>query len=132
MVQRGILAGLVALALRGAASVPPLQSGVLNVRDFGAKGDGANLDSGAINAAIEAAAARGGGTVFLPAGTYRSVSIRLRSDVSLDLDEGAVLRAADRGPGRGVRRLGAEPERSVPGLGPLPLPQQPDLGASDW
>ena len=38
---------------------------VYNVRSYGAKGDGKALDSPAINRAIEAAAAKGGGTVYL-------------------------------------------------------------------
>ena len=50
-----------------------------DVRDYGAKGDGVALDSPAINAAIDAAAAAGGGTVLLPAGRYLSFSIRLKS-----------------------------------------------------
>lgn len=69
-------------------------AGVYNVRDFGAKGDGKTLDSPAINAAIEAAAEAGGGTVLLPAGTYLSYSIRLKSNIHLYLDAGSVLLAA--------------------------------------
>ncbi len=65
-----------------------------NIRDFGAAGDGNSLDSPAINAAIEAAAKAGGGTVRLPAGTYLSLSIRLASNITLYLDAGAVLLAA--------------------------------------
>ena len=95
MVQCGILAAFALLSTLGAQT----GNGALDVRDFGAKGDGKALDSGAINAAIDAAAAKGGGTVLLPAGTYRSVSIRLKSNVALYLDQGAVLLAADRGPG---------------------------------
>jgi polygalacturonase len=79
--------------------VSETETGVYNVKAFGAKGDGMALDSGPINAAIDAAWGRGGGTVFLPAGVYRSVSIRLRSNISLFLDQGATLLAADRGPG---------------------------------
>ena len=45
-------------------------SGVYDVRDYGANGNGTTLDHGAINKAIEAAAAGGGGQVVLPAGTY--------------------------------------------------------------
>ena len=41
-------------------------TGVYNVRDFGAKGDGKTLDSPAINAAIEQAVKDGGGQVLLP------------------------------------------------------------------
>lgn len=69
-------------------------NGYYNVKDYGAKGDGKTTDSNAINAAIEAAAEKGGGTVFLPAGTYLSYSIRLKSNISLYLDHGAVLKAA--------------------------------------
>jgi polygalacturonase len=45
-----------------------------NVRRFGAKGNGTTVDSPAINQAIEAAAAAGGGTVRFPAGVYLSYS----------------------------------------------------------
>ena len=43
-----------------------------DVKAYGATGDGRTLDTDAINRAIEAASAAGGGTVFLPAGTYAS------------------------------------------------------------
>ena len=58
-------------------------TGVYNVRDFGAKGDGQTLDSPAINAAIEAAVRDGGGQVLLPAGTYLCGSIHLKSNIGL-------------------------------------------------
>jgi polygalacturonase len=65
-----------------------------NVKKYGAKGDGKNLDSKAINKAIEQAALNGGGTVYLPAGTYLSGSIRLKSNISLFIDQGAMIVAA--------------------------------------
>ena len=55
--------------------------GWVDVRMHGAKGDGAATDSPAINRAIDAAAAAGGGTVYFPAGVYLSYSIRLKSNV---------------------------------------------------
>ncbi|HEU5124741.1 MAG TPA: glycoside hydrolase family 28 protein [Verrucomicrobiae bacterium] len=67
---------------------------VFNVRDFGAAGDGSALDSPAINKAIEACAAAGGGTVWIPGGTYLSGSIRLTNNLNLHLDAGAILLAA--------------------------------------
>lgn len=71
-----------------------MATGVFNVRDYGAKGDGKTLDSPAINAAIEAAVHDGGGQVFLPAGTYLSGSIRLKSNIELHLSAGSTILAA--------------------------------------
>jgi len=72
-----------------------LSSGIFNVKQYGAVGNGKNLDSKAINLAIDAASAKGGGTVFLPAGSYLCGSIRLKSNISLYLDQGATIIAAD-------------------------------------
>ena len=66
---------------------------VYNVRDYGAKADGITNDAPAINKAIDACNAAGGGTVFVPTGIYGSGSIRLKSNVTLALDKGAVLKA---------------------------------------
>ncbi len=65
-----------------------------NVRDYGAVGDGQNLDSPAIDKAIRAAADAGGGTVLVPAGTYLSGSIHLQSNIHLELDAGATILGA--------------------------------------
>ncbi len=75
-------------------SAGPLLAG-FDVRAYGAVGDGRALDTDAINAAIEAAHAAGGGTVCFPAGTYASFTIRLRSNVTLMLGMGATLLAAE-------------------------------------
>ncbi|HEX4320126.1 MAG TPA: glycoside hydrolase family 28 protein [Acidobacteriaceae bacterium] len=64
-----------------------------NIRNFGATGDGKTLDSPAINRAIEAAAATGGGTIYFPAGIYACFSIRLKSHITLYLDQGAIILA---------------------------------------
>jgi polygalacturonase len=68
---------------------------IVDVRSYGATGDGATIDSGAINRAIEAASRAGGGTVWFAAGTYLSYSIRLQSRISLYLEAGAVIVAAE-------------------------------------
>jgi polygalacturonase len=68
---------------------------VFDVRNFGAAGDGKSLDSPAINRAIEAAGAKGGGRVYVPAGTYPCYSLRLTSAVTLYLDQGATILAAE-------------------------------------
>lgn len=80
---------------RAAARARPADSAVYGVRAYGARGDGRAVDSGAVNRAIEAAAAAGGGTVHFPAGTYLCFSIRLKSNVALHLDAGATVLAAD-------------------------------------
>jgi polygalacturonase len=64
---------------------------VCNVRDYGAKGDGATKDTTAIQSAIDACAKKGGGTVTLPAGNYLSAPIVLKSNITLHLDKGATL-----------------------------------------
>ena len=68
---------------------------MFDVRTFGATGDGKTIDSPAINKAIEAAAAAGGGTVFFPGGNYICFSIRLKSHVDLYLSQGCAIIAAD-------------------------------------
>jgi len=71
----------------------PPQAGLpyFNVREYGAIGDGETLDSPAIQAAIDACAEQGGGTVFLPAGKYVAGSLFLRSHITLYVDAGAML-----------------------------------------
>ena len=65
-----------------------------NVRAFGAMGDGVHLDSPAIDQAIGAAAAAGGGTVLVPAGNYLSGSVHLQSTIHLLIDAGATILGA--------------------------------------
>jgi polygalacturonase len=72
-------------------------AGIYDVKGFGAKGDGKTVDTPAINRAIEAAAAGGGGTVRFPAGTYLCFSIHLKSKVDLYLDRGATILAGETG-----------------------------------
>jgi len=58
----------------------------LNVRDFGAKGDGSTKDTAAIQRAIDRASSLGGGDVLVPAGRYLSGALALRSNTTLRLD----------------------------------------------
>lgn len=63
----------------------------VQVRAFGALGDGVARDTAAIQAAIDACHARGGGTVLVPAGTYLTGALTMRSNITLHLDAGATL-----------------------------------------
>ena len=67
---------------------------VYDIRNYGARGDGKTNDGDAINKAITAAVQSGGGTVYLPPGTWYSYTIRLQSNISLYIDQGATLIAA--------------------------------------
>jgi polygalacturonase len=103
----------------------PGQTGtVYNVRDFGAKGDGITPDSPSINKAIEEAASKGGGTIFFPAGTYLSVSIRLKNNISLFIDQGATILAA--APSETMKYDAPEPNIWGDSL------QYQDFGHSHW
>jgi polygalacturonase len=66
-----------------------------DVTAFGALGHGRILAHQGINAAIRAAHDAGGGVVVVPAGRYLCFSIRLASAVTLHLEQGAVIEAAD-------------------------------------
>jgi polygalacturonase len=74
---------------------PAAAEAVFNVRTYGATGDGKTVDTPAINKAIEAVAAAGGGTLLFPAGTYMCFTIHLRSRVDLYLSRGCTILAAD-------------------------------------
>jgi hypothetical protein len=77
-----------------AAGQGPGSRPVWNVVGFGAKGDGAALDTGAINRAIVACNKAGGGTVFFPAGIYKTGTVYLLSNVTLFLDAGSVIKGS--------------------------------------
>jgi len=95
----GAALGAVAGAIPARAQSVPSESsgrfGIFSVREFGAVGDGNAIDTPAVNRAIDAAAAAGGGTVLFPAGTYACYSIRLKSNIELRLERGATILAAE-------------------------------------
>ena len=64
---------------------------MLNVRSFGAVGDGVTKDTKSLQAAIDAAASGGGATIVFPPGQYLAGTLVLRSSLSLHLERGAVL-----------------------------------------
>ena len=99
---------------------------IFNVRSYGATGDGKTLDTSAINKAIEAAAAAGGGTVHFPSGTYLCYSIHLKSSVALFLDAGATILAASVPP-EGTTTGGYDPAGP-----PQPWEKFQDFGHNHW
>ncbi len=62
-----------------------------NILDHAAVADGKTLNSVAINTLISKVSAAGGGTVYVPPGTFLTGTIYLKSHVTLHLENGAVL-----------------------------------------
>jgi len=64
---------------------------LFNIRDYGATGNAQSLDTAAIQRAVDACAASGGGVVYCPPGTYLTGTVFLTSHVELHLETGATL-----------------------------------------
>jgi polygalacturonase len=92
--------------------------GTYNVADYGAHNDGSALSTEAFRAAIHAAGAAGGGTVYVPAGHYVTGPIELVSNLVLRFDAGAVVRfPAMRLPFTAGRQQGVECLTPIPLIG---------------
>ena len=90
---------LVAKGLAAEEAVAPSSTlagrGIYSVLDYGAKGTGTTDDTAAIQKAVDACGAAGGGRVLLPAGrTYLAGAITLRSGVDFHVPRGAVLKGS--------------------------------------
>ena len=82
---------LLLLAFSSASLSTAAAPAPFNPYDFGAAGDGRHKDTTALQAAIDACAKAGGGTVLLPPGRFLTGAIQLRSRVTFDLAPGAVI-----------------------------------------
>lgn len=67
---------------------------VYNIRDYGAISDGKTVTTKAIQKAIDTCSNTGGGTVYIPTGTFVTGAIQLKSRVHLKLESGAVLKGS--------------------------------------
>ncbi len=63
----------------------------IQIDEFGAKGDGQFLNTGAINTAILTCNQKGGGVVLIPAGLWLTGPIEMQSNVNLHIDRDAIL-----------------------------------------
>jgi polygalacturonase len=84
-----------AASLLIAASALQAERKIFVANDYGAKGDGATIETAAIQNAIDAAAAVHG-TVTLKPGVYLTGSLFLKSGVTLDIPEGATIIGSER------------------------------------
>ena len=87
-----VLIGICCANVCWAQSPQPSQTDhVFKITDFGARGDGATVNTGAINDALEACAKAGGGQILIPPGRFLTGTIHLRSHLTLFLEAGATL-----------------------------------------
>ena len=82
----GAALSLLAVLVMASASA----KGTFSVERFGARGDGTTLNTAAIQRAIDSAA-KSGGTVVFPAGTFLTGSLFVKSGVTLKVDKGVTL-----------------------------------------
>ena len=87
MSRKNLLVVALALGLALLAHAEEMYS----ILSFGAKSDSQFLNTSAIQKAIDNAYTNGGGTVYIPAGTFLTGSLKLKSHVSLYLESGATL-----------------------------------------
>ena len=66
----------------------------IDVISQGALGDGMTVNTSVIQKAIDLCGRSGGGTVYFPSGSYVSGTLFLKSNVTLELSSGAVLKAS--------------------------------------
>jgi polygalacturonase len=83
--------GVLFIALAASPSARAAETTNLNATAHGVVGDGVTLNTDAIQKAIDDCGAGGGGTIQFPAGRYLTGTIQLKDNVTLHLDENAVL-----------------------------------------
>jgi polygalacturonase len=96
MTTRLSLLVILLCAVHGAEAAPPAArkpgAAQFDVRSFGAVPDGKTKATAAVKKAIDAAAAAGGGTIVFSGGTFLSGPIHLKSNITLYIDAGTVLK----------------------------------------
>ena len=72
-------------------SAPTFKNYTINIRDFGALGDGKTLCTSAFSTAINKISKKGGGKLIVPSGIWFTGPIELKSNVNLHLEYGAII-----------------------------------------
>lgn len=70
---------------------PVIPPATFNITNYGAVGDGAAMNTSAIQKTVDAASAAGGGTVLVPTGRFLTGPFKLAGKINLHLDKGAVI-----------------------------------------
>ena len=85
------LSSLMALLLIFLCSITNCYAQTFNIKDYGAINDGKTINTTAIQKAVDACYQNGGGRVYVPAGTFVTGTLHLKSNVDLFLESGSVL-----------------------------------------
>ena len=70
---------------------PQFPNNEVNLKDFGAVGDGSTLCTDAFRQAIDALAQKGGGKLIVPQGVWFTGPITLKSNINLHIEKGGII-----------------------------------------
>src|SRR5712671_3270176 len=73
-------------------AMPVIPQNVVNLSDFGGSGDGKTLNTAAFEKAFAALAEKGGGELVVPPGIWLTGPMKLRSNINLHLEHGALVK----------------------------------------
>ena len=73
-------------------SILAIQAKIYDIKSLGADTSGKVACTDLIKQSIKNASAEGGGTIYFPAGTYLTAAIHLESNITLDIESGAVMK----------------------------------------
>lgn len=73
-------------------SILAIHAKIYDIKSLGADTSGKVACTDLIKQSIKNASAEGGGTIYFPAGTYLTAAIHLESNITLDIESGAVLK----------------------------------------
>ncbi len=83
------------MVLLSLLTLSPLCAETVNMKLAGADDRGNTINTGLINATIAGLSEKGGGTLYFPAGKYLTGAIKLKSNITIELESGATLLFSD-------------------------------------
>ncbi len=84
-----------AITILFAAIPPTLHAQSFSIKDYGAIADGKTVNTIFIQKAIDACSSNGGGTVYIPAGVYKTGTLHLKSNIDFYLESGSILQGSE-------------------------------------
>lgn len=75
-------------------TTPTIPGNVVNLKDFGGKGDGVTLNTDAFKKAISSLEKKGGGKLIVPEGIWMTGLISMKDNIELHIEKNAIVMAA--------------------------------------